>query len=139
MADRSREWEPDRPWLMQPGRGYVDAEDIPLPGSEWDAVDMSGVTDAPSTRRGSIAPSALSPSALYSQMDRQMLGIKGTKRRSKSGQYNVRALDAIVGLAASGYFTQTRKRKQPVPTQTALGFINVPHCAPTKSKRKRYY
>ena len=81
----------------------------------------------------------MSASALYSQMDRQMLGIKSTKRRSKSGQFNVRALDAIVGLAASGYFSPTKKRKLPMPTQTALGFINVPHCAPTKSKRKRYY
>jgi len=97
--------------------------------------DMSGIDTTASTRRGSI-----SPSALYSQMDKQMLGIKSTKRRSKSGTYNVRALDAIVGLAASGYFTaQPKKRKRPVLTQTALGFINVPHCAPTKSKRTRYY
>lgn len=130
--DRSREW--DRAWLMRPGHGLVDPEaaDFPLP-SEHSALDMTGIDTASSSRRGSI-----SPSALYSQMDRQMMGIKGTKRRSKSGQFNVRALDAIVGLAASGYFSpQAKKRKRPVPTQTALGFINVPSCPPFK-KRVRF-
>jgi hypothetical protein len=73
-------------------------------------------------------------------MDRQMQGIQSTKRRSKSGVYNVRALDAIVGLAASGFFTsESKKRKAPLATQTALGFINVPVCAPTKSKKTRFY
>jgi hypothetical protein len=82
----------------------------------------------------------MAPSALYSQMDREMLGLKSYKRRSKSGTYNVRALDAIVGLAASGYFNpKPKKRKSSYPTTTALGFVNVPTCAPTKSKRKRYY
>jgi len=134
--DRSREGGRDWVALWNPARGFVPAgEDGPLHSTpEHSALDMSGIPTASSSRRGSIAPSAL-----YSQIDRQMLGIKSTKRRSKSGVYNVRALDAIVGLAASGYFNPPgRKRKAPVPTQTALGFINVPHCAPTKSKRKRY-
>jgi hypothetical protein len=131
--DRSRERGADYGQLWQPGRGFADAADFPLPDST--AIDMSGIQTASSSRRGSMAPSAL-----YSQLDKQMMGIKSTKRRSKSGVYNVRALDAIVGLAASGYFNPSpKKRKRVVPTQTALGFINVPSCAPTKSKRKRYY
>ena len=115
--------EPEDPYSIS---GLFSAENMPLP----DSLNASMIS-----RRSSMAPSAL-----YSQMDRQMLGLKSYKRRSKSGTYNVRALDAIVGLAASGYFnSKSRKRKIPAPTTTALGFVNVPTCAPKKSKRKRYY
>ena len=109
-------------------------------------VDRSGTTAGPDLGYSALDMSAIpisddiAPSAIYSQIDRQMQGIQSTKRRSKSGTYNVRALDAIVGLAASGYFNpKFRKRKIAPPMTTALGFVNVPYCAPTKSKRKRYY
>lgn len=131
--DRSREWDREL-YLRRPGAGLVrvgpdlDLESAifsPLPDASASLGDISMIS-----RRDSIAPSAL-----YSQLDKQMLGIKTRKRRSKSGVFNVRALDAIVGLAASGFFNaSSKKRKRELPTQTALGFINVPS---VQLKRKR--
>ncbi len=79
-----------------------------------------------------IADSVVSPMAVYSALDKKTRG----KRRSPSGYVNVTALNAIVGLAASGFFTPGKKRKRAeAPPQTALGFINVPTCKTLKRKR----
>jgi len=112
----------------------MDAEDTSIgrDNSKRRRVDSGSGIDIP------VSAVALGPAAVYSHIDRQMVGVKSYKRRSSSGRYNVRALEAIVGLAASGFFTpSTKKRKFVPPAQTALGFINVPGC-PTKGKRKRY-
>lgn len=114
----------------------MEFEDGTLSGA---AFKRRRVDDSDSGAPVSVA-GALAPAALYAQLDKQMTSSR--KRRSNTGYVNVTALDAIVGLAASGYFTpKAKKRKQVAPPQTALGFISVPQCPPTKRGKRgyRYY